>query len=190
MGLLWASLIQIHSKRFWRWCIILRTNCLLDFVHRPDKILKYYIKITTSFRNVVIFILYFNILSGRWTKYRRQLVLNSLIQFTVFTRPGFKILLIFSPHLHLSSKWSVPSGFWQILCKHLTVPVRPACVAHLIFLDLITRVGRAEDINKPRSYIYIYIHIYTHCRLWKASLDLYSCKLNVCQFKRVISSSY
>jgi hypothetical protein len=41
-----------NSKRFWRRCIILRTNCLLDFVHHLDKILKYNIKITT-FRKLV-----------------------------------------------------------------------------------------------------------------------------------------
>jgi hypothetical protein len=36
--------IFINSKRLWRRCVMLRTNCLPDFVHRPDKILKYNIK--------------------------------------------------------------------------------------------------------------------------------------------------
>ena len=64
----------VNGKKFWRRCTILRTNCLLDFVHRPDEILKYNIKNhdvsepgsssifrwwdgrKTSFRNVVIFL--------------------------------------------------------------------------------------------------------------------------------------
>ena len=94
----------------------LRTNCLLDFVHRPDKILNYNIKsrrfgswfffrlqvmgeetptqMTYSDGSIWVgvsppntwkrkknplpksrdFILYVNILSGQWTKSRRQLV--------------------------------------------------------------------------------------------------------------------
>ena len=57
---------------------VMRTNCLLDFVGRFG-----------SSRNVVIFILYFNVSSGRWTKSRKQLVLNiihrrqNLIHFSI-----------------------------------------------------------------------------------------------------------
>jgi hypothetical protein len=28
-------LLQVDSDGFWRWCITLRINTLLDFVHRP-----------------------------------------------------------------------------------------------------------------------------------------------------------
>jgi hypothetical protein len=133
----------INSKRFWRWCVILRTNCLLDFVHRPDKILDYNIKSRRFgswfvFRLQVMggetptqmdpsrpiwvgvfppitwrrktnqlpkrrdFILYSSIVSGRWTKSRRQLVLVTVMLIQLLL--PFKHLRLSNLIMHVSSR--------------------------------------------------------------------------------------